>query len=184
MEENVTTTDGLVQDATKKGLVLGLVHIIVFLVIYYLMPSKLTGFLYLFFILFLNMGYAIYNGIQFRKDAGGYLDYGPAFKYVFVLLIVNGAIGILFSLPFLLLEPSYPDVMAQSQLDTQLYWAQKFGAPESAIDEMRDKFDFEEMKNRYSFKGLMLGSLLVVLFDGIGAAIAALFVRKRMPETF
>jgi len=184
MEENVTTTDGLVQDATKKGLVLGLVHIIIFLVIYYLFPSKLTGFLYLFFIMFLNMGYAIYNGIQFRKDAGGYMDYGPAFKYVFILLIVNGLIGLLFSPAFLLIEPSYPDVMAQSQLDTQIYWAQKFGAPEATIDEMRDKFDFEEMKNRYSFKGLLFGSLFVVLFDTIGASIAALFVRKRMPETF
>jgi len=184
MEENVTTSDGLVLDATKKGAVLGLLHIIVFLVIYYLMPNKLTGFLYLFFIIFFNLGYIIYNGIQMRKDAGGYMDYGPAFKYVFILLIVNSVIGILFSSAFLLVEPSYPDVMAQSQLDTQLYWAQRFGAPEATIDEMRDKYDFEEMKNRYSFKGLLFGSLLLVLFDAIGAAIAALFVRKRMPETF
>ncbi len=184
MEENVTTSDGLVQDATKKGLVLGLLHIIVFLVIYYLIPNKLTGFLYLFFIIFLNLGYTIYNGIQFRKEVGGYMDYGPAFKYVFILLIVNGVLGLLFSAAFLLVEPSYPEVMAQSTLDTQIYWAQRFGAPENAIDEMRDKFDFEDIKNRYSFKGLLFGSLLIVLFDGIGAAIAALFVRKRMPETF
>lgn len=184
MEENVTTSNSLVQDATKKGLVLGLVHIIIFLVIYYLLPSKLTGFLYLFFIIILNMSYSIYNGIQFRNEAGGYIDYGPAFKYVFILLIVNGVLGLIFSAAFVLVEPSYPDVMAQSQLDTQLYWAQKFGAPESAIDEMRDKFDFEEMKNRYSFKGLLFGSLFVALFDAIGAAIGALFVRKRMPETF
>jgi hypothetical protein len=184
MEENVSTSNNLVQDATKKGLMLGLVHIIIFLLIYYLMPSKLTGFLYLFLIMFLNLGYVIYNGIQFRNEIGGYMDYGPAFKYVFILLIVNGVIGLLFGAAFVLVEPAYPDVMAQSQLDTQLYWAQRFGAPESAIDEMRDKFDFEEMKNRYSFKGLLFGSLFVVLFDAIGAAIAALFVRKRMPETF
>ena len=184
MEENVTTSDGLVQDATKKGLILGLLHIIVFLVIYYLIPSKLTGFLYLFFIVLLNLSYFIYNVIQFRNETGGYMDYGPAFKYVFILLIVNGVLGLLFSAAFILVEPSYPDIMAQSQLDTQIYWAQRFGAPESAIDEMRDKFDVEDMKSRYGFRGLLLGGLFVALFDALGAAIAALFVRKRMPETF
>jgi hypothetical protein len=185
MEENTTTVQSSwVQDAMKKGLILGLIHILIFLVIYYLFTSKMTGFSYLFLIMVLNMGYIIYYGIQYRTELGGYVDFGPAFKYIFVLLLTNGVIGAVFGILFQFVEPAYPDVMAQSQLDTQLYWAQRFGAPENAIDEMREKFDFEEIKNRYSFKGLLFGLGFVVLFDVLGALIAALFVRKRMPEKF
>jgi hypothetical protein len=183
MEETTSKTAWL-QDAIKKGLILGIIHTIVFLIIYYVVPNKLTGFSYLFFIFAFNIGYVAYQGINWRKEVGGYLDYGSAFKYSFVLLTANGLLGMIISAVFLLIEPSFPEVFAQSQLDTSIYWAQKFGAPDDALEGMREKFDSEEITKRFSLVGQLIGFGFVLIFYAIGSLITALFIRKNKPETF
>jgi hypothetical protein len=183
MEETTTTSkNAWFQDAMKKGLVLGAIHIVAFLLLYVLFPNKLTGLSYLVGIMALNLTYGIVQGISWRRENGGYLEYGVAFKYAFILLVFNGLIYLVFSFIFLLVDPSFPQQMADSQLDTQVYWATKFGAPEEALDKMKDEFDEEEMIKRFSFSGLMLSFGFALIFYAIGAAIIALFVRKREPE--
>lgn len=183
MEETTTTSkNAWFQDAMKKGLVLGAIHIVAFLLIYVLFPSKLTGFSYLVGIIVLNLGYSIVQGISWRRENGGYIDYGVAFKYAFILLVFNGLINLVFGFIFLLVDPSFPQQMADSQLDTQVYWATKFGAPEDAVDKMRDEFNEDEIIKRFSFTGLMLSFGFALIFYVIGAAIIALFVRRREPE--
>jgi len=49
---------------------------------------------------------------------------------------------------------------------------------------MKAKFDFEEIEKRFSFSGMLFSLIFVVIFDVIGAAIVALIVRKKAPETF
>lgn len=170
------------QDAMKKGLILGVIHIVLFLVIYVAFPSKLTGFSYLFIILAVNLGYTIFQGIQWRKSVGGYVSYGAAFKYAFVVLLFNGLLGTVFTMIFLLIDPAFPDQMAQSQLDTSIYWAQKFGAPDDAVEQIRDKYNPEDVTKRFTPVGMLTGFGIALLFYGLGALIIALFVRKREPE--
>lgn len=172
------------KDAIKKGLVLAVIHIIVFVSLYFLASSKLTGFSYLFFILALNLGYSIFHSIQLRRDEGGYIGFGTVFKYVFVLLAASGLIQIVFTVIFLLMEPQFPNVMADSQLNTSVYWAQKFGAPQEALDKMQAEFDHEEIVNRYSLSGLPLSFGIGLLFYALGAVIVSLIVRKNPPEKF
>lgn len=183
MEQNASISFPWMQDAAKKGLILGIIHIFIFCIIYYLAPSKLTGFSYVFLILVLNLGYSIFNGIAYRREVGGYISLGSAFKYVFVLLVTNGIIGIVFHIFFLFIEPAYPDVMTQSQLDTSIYWAQKFNAPENVIEKMRDDFDFEGTRERFSFSGVLLSFGIGLIFSALGALISGLIIRKREPET-
>jgi len=183
MEQNTAISFPWMQDAAKKGAVLAMIHILIFCVLYYAMPNKLTGFSYLFLIIALNLTYSVYNGNAFRSELGGYVAFGPAFKYVLVLLVTNGLINIVFAIIFLMIEPAYPDIMAQSQLDTSVYWAEKFNAPENVIEKMKDEFDFDGTKERFSFSGLLLSFGIGLIFYSIGAAIAGLIVRKRVPET-
>lgn len=186
--EEVTTEapirESWMKDAIQKGLILALIHIIVFVSLYFLVSSKLTGFSYLFFILALNLGYSIYHSIQLRRAEGGYIGFGTVFKYVFVLLAASGLIQIVFAAIFLLMEPQYPTVMADSQLDTSMYWAQKFGAPQEALDNMQAEFDHGEIEKRYSLSGLPFSFGIGLLFYGLGAVIVSLIVRKNPPEKF
>jgi hypothetical protein len=182
MEDQVQGNPSWFKDAAKNGLILGAIHIVVMLLLYVLMPSKLTGFSYVAFILVLNFGYTIYMGNQWRKQVGGFLDYGAAFKYAFILLFINGLTGIIFSALLLIVDPTYPEVMAESQMNTSIYWAQKFGAPEESLEQMREQFDPETMAERYGFKGLLTGLGIGVVFYAIGALIMAIFIRKSQPE--
>lgn len=183
MEQTATSTTWI-QDARKRGLVLGVIHVVIFLVIYMTVPSLIAGFLYLLLIIFLNIGYSVYSGIQWRNELGGFMAYGDAFKYALVLLLFDALVGLVFGMVFLTIDPSYPETMAQLQFDSSLYWAQKFGAPEATLEDMRSKFDLEKMAANFSYFGMLKGAGIGLIFDAIGAAIIALFVRKNKPETF
>jgi hypothetical protein len=163
---------------------LGVIHIMFFLILYVAIPSKLTGFSYIFAIIVLNFGFSIYQGIQYRKEIGGFMSYGAAFKYVFVLMSVNGFVGFIFTMIFVMVVPDFPQQMADSQLDTSIYWAQKFGAPESSLDEVREKFNPEDVTERFTIVGQLMGFGIGLIFYAIVAAISGLFVRKNQPETF
>jgi hypothetical protein len=182
MEETTSTSFSWTKDAMKNGAILGIAHIFIMLIIYYAFPDMLTGFTYLVIILVLNIGFSVYCSIEYRKELGGYVDFGTIFKYVFVLLVTNGIINIIFAGIFILIEPAYPQVVAQSQLETSVYWAQKFNAPENQIEKMRDEFNFEEIEKRFSFTGLLFSFGIGIIFYAIGAVIVALIVRKREPE--
>jgi hypothetical protein len=185
MEQTIEySTNAWLKDAFNKGVILGIIHILIFLVIYSFLPNKLMGLSYVFVMLCLNLGYGIYHGIQLRKKMGGFLGYGVAFKYSFVLLASNGILNVLFSMIFLFIDPSLPQLMAESQLNTSLYWAQSLGAPESALEQMRDDYNIDEVKERFSFSGLILSFGVGLIFYAIGALIIALIARKQQPETF
>ena len=185
MEEPVTVSKtSWLQDAMMKGIILGIIHIIIFLIVYYFFPNKLTGFSYLFFIMFFNLGYCLYHGIDLRRQSGGYSHFSSAFKYAFFILLSSGILQIVFTAVFLFIEPSLPDVMADSQLDTSVYWAQKFGAPEETLDQMRANYNPEDVTKRFTFTGQLMGVGFVTIFYAIGAAIVGLIVRKREPEEF
>jgi hypothetical protein len=172
------------QNAMKKGLILGAIHIILFLIIYFFIPNKLTGFSYLFFIIVFNIGYCYYYGKQWRNQLGGYIDFGNAFKYAFIILVSSGVIQSIFNAIFLFIEPSFPKVMAQSQLDTSLYWAQKLGAPDETLEQMNDRFNPEEITKRFTFIGHLFSFGIGLIFYALGAVIVGLIVRKREPEVF
>jgi hypothetical protein len=130
-----------------------------------------------------NFGFCIYQGSQWRNDIGGFMSYGDAFKYVFVVLVFNGLLYSVFSVIFLMIDPTLPELMAQSQLDTSIYWAQAFGAPEETLEQMREQFNSEEITERFGLMGVLTGFGIGLIFYAIGAAIMALFVRKNQPET-
>jgi hypothetical protein len=172
------------QDAIRKGLVLGIIHILVFLLIYLFVPSKTTGFSYVAFIFVLNALYLIYFGRKWRQEIGGFLPYGPAFKYLLVLLLANGILYTIFSVVLLLADPSYPEVMAEAQLNTNIYWAERMGAPGSAIDKIRDDFNVEDVAKGFSWRGILISVVALPIIYSIVASIFALFIRKEKPETF
>ena len=171
------------KDAMKNGLILGGIHLVVVLLLYAALPSKLTGLSYVFFILVLNFGFTIYMGSQWRKEIGGFMDYGPAFKYAFILLVFNGLVGIVLSISLVLFDPNFPMVMAESQRDTSIYWASKFGAPEESLEQMRDQMDINELAKQYSMGKSFISFGVAICLYAVGALIMALFIRKTEPVT-
>lgn len=172
----------LIQVAIKKGMILGVIHIVVFMLLYLFAPSKLTGFSYVAAILFINLGYCIYEGIRFRNENGGYMTYGKAFQFSFLMLASNGLVGILFTALFIVIDPAFPEMMAQNQLDTSIYWAEKFGAPTESLDQIEDSFNKEDILANYSAVGLLKGYGIGLILYALGGLIIAIFSKKSEPE--
>lgn len=166
----------------KKGLILAIVHIVINALLYVFLPSKLAGFSYVFFIILFNIGYGIFSVLEWRKSVGGFIEFGQAFKIGFLVLIINGLLSsLIFPLIHSMVDNSYPEVYAQAQVDTSIYWAEKFGAPENQLEEMREKMDIDDLKKRYSFLGMLTGFGLAILFYAIGGLIIGLFTKKSEP---
>jgi hypothetical protein len=168
--------------AMINGLVLGLIQMLIFFVLYFLEPSKLAGFSYLLVTLALNIAFPINRGIAWRKALDGYMSFGEGFKHAGVLLITSGLLQLVLSMIFILVEPAMPEVLAQAQLDSSLYWAEKFGAPEETLDTMKEQFDMEEITSRFSITGMIKGFGISLIFYALGALIIAIFTRKNPPE--
>ncbi|MEQ8531392.1 MAG: DUF4199 domain-containing protein [Imperialibacter sp.] len=181
MEQEFNTKE-MIQEAIKKGSILGVIHIVVFMLLYLLAPSKLTGFSYVAAILVINIGYCIYEGIRFRNEIGGFMTYGKAFQYSFIILAANGLVGVVFMALFILIDPSFPEMMAQNQLDTSVYWAQRFGAPAESLDQLEDNFNKEDILANYSAFGFVKGYGIGLIFYALGGLIVAIFSKKSEPE--
>ncbi len=168
--------------AMKNGLILGIIHAAILLILYAFIQSKLKGFSYILVILVLNFGWTIYQGSQWRNEIGGFMGYGDAFKYAILLLVFNGLVGLVFGIGLLLADPSFPEIMAQSQIDTAIYWAETFGAPAESLDQMRDQMSVEEMAKEYTLTKSFISFGIAIGLYGVGALIMAIFIRKNQPE--
>ncbi len=169
------------KDAMKNGAMLGAIHIVIFLTLYYTATDALAGFYYLGVVMLLNFAFMIYTGNQWRNEIGGFMGFGAAFSHAFVLLFTNGVINALFVMLFGLIQSDFVDTMVQIQLDSQLYWAERFGAPEDALEKMRTDFKPEDIAKRYGPMGQLFGIGIVSIFYAIGATITGFITRKERP---
>ena len=181
MEESLEQKS-IFQMAIPSGVLLGIIHAIVYLALYFFLPSKITGFSYLFFVIVLNFGYTIFKAIEYRKSIGGYLEFGGVFQLTLFTLAISGLIGsLLVPVALSLALPDYAEVVATSQMDTSIYWASKFGAPEESLDQMRQEMDIEKLKEQYSTARVALGYLFASIFYAITAVIVGFIARKSQP---
>lgn len=178
---NSTEKPSWFKDAIKNGAILGAIHIVIFVTLYYTATDALAGFAYLGVVMLINFGFIIYMGIQWRNEIGGYMGFGAAFSHAFVLLLTNGILNAIFVMIFGLIESGFVDTMVQIQLDSQLYWAERFGAPQDALDKMRDEFKPDDIAKRYGPVGQLFGIGIVSIFYAIGATISGFVTRKEVP---
>jgi hypothetical protein len=181
MDGNLTSAQ-IFQDAWKKGVILGTIHVVLFILLYVFAPGKLTGFSTLTLTIAINFFVIIYDSSKWRAKIGGFMTYGAAFKYALVMFVFNGLTTLIFMIIFILLIPDFPELMANSQIDTSIYWAQKFGAPGEMVDKMREDMNIEKIKGQFGFLGQLKVFGILLLFYVLGSSIIALITRKNEPE--
>jgi hypothetical protein len=132
------------------------------------------------FVLF--CGLAIYFGIGYRKEIGGFISYGSAFKYSFVMLAVSSFIGLLFQmLLFNVIDPELPQTLTRAMIEAQEKTLSGFGMDPAAIDGVIEKLE-KDLPANYSFVGQLKSSWAIVLASVIFAALASIFIKKNEPE--
>lgn len=127
----------------NSGLILGILSVVITFIVYFINPATLVSGWYGFVMLVVFFGALIYFGIQYRKSRGGYMDFGPAFSFSFIALLVAGLISQLGSaLLYNVIDPALPGILVEESMDNAIAMMERFGAADSLssdqIDEMRD----------------------------------------------
>lgn len=180
MEEN---NSNFTNTVLKNGLILGIIHLIIFFVLYTIDPSLTVGLLYLLLVIILNLTFPTIVGRKYRnEEEGGYMSFGKSFKFGFFVLTISGLLSLFLGLGIeVLIFPDMPSVLAEAQLENSLKMAEFFGAPEASLEEMEANMDLNELEKQYTLTGRLKSIWVPAIFWAIGGLIIGLFIRKNEP---
>jgi hypothetical protein len=179
------TTDSpaptLVQHGLRWGLILGVVAIVMAGAGYAIDYTMLVTLKWLGFILLVDIGFAIYAGIDFRNSVGGFLSYGKAWQHAMVIFAVAALMGTIFNfLLYFVIDTELPGKLAEASLENQRAMMAAMGAPESVIDTEIEKAR-ERVANQFTASGLALGFGIILAISAVIALISSIFVKKNEP---
>lgn len=167
--------------AIKYGAIMGLVGVGYSTVLYMLGPEVMMGSMS-YVGLVITIGLFVYFGFQLRKDNGGFITFGEAFKGAFVMILVSGAINIMFSaLLFNVIDPELADVVKQLTIERMESMFESFNMDQEAIDQAM--IGLEEQDFGMGLKNAAIGFFVNYgAFGAIGALILAAIVKKQDPQ--
>ncbi|WP_209329039.1 DUF4199 domain-containing protein [Lunatimonas salinarum] len=177
MENRLTNSPS--QAAFKSGLYLGLTMFILTLLAYFVDYTILVSFWFGIVILALFFGLILFFGFQYRKEAGGYLEYGPAFMFSFVTLLVSGLIGLIGNLIlYQVIDPQLPQMLVDAQLENMLNMMDRFGAGDSISGDQLDEIRVG-IESNFSISGQVKSFGIGLIVYAIMALILAAILKKR-----
>ncbi|MCH7410805.1 DUF4199 domain-containing protein [Belliella sp. DSM 111904] len=163
----------------NAGLILGIVSIILTFVFYFLGAEQLVSTLFQVVSLVVSLGLVIYFGIQYRKSIGGYMEFGAAFNFSFVTLVVGALISVAgMMILYFVVDPALPGVMADATLEKSMAMMESFGVADAMtsdqIDEMR-----KSVADGFTPLGMLKGQLFMLIGYAIIALILGAILKKR-----
>ena len=116
------------KNAVKSGIYVGVFGIIINLIVYVIDPTLFIKWWFGIGLLVINLGLVIYFGLQYRKEEEGYLTFKEGFLHGFVLLLISGFIGILFSaLLYNVIDPELPEILTDATIEQTRTMLENFG---------------------------------------------------------
>jgi len=180
MEEEIEKTS-MKSAIIKHGIILGAIHIILFILYYIIDISLVFNFGIMFLSLAISMGYCIYAGITYRKENDIFMTYGQSFKFVYFVLLLNGLLNILVGIILVTVDPQLPLDMEEAQVEFSVGIAEWMGAPESAIDQAREDAEVQ-VAGSFNVLGQLKSFIAAIFLYIIGAAILGFIIRKNDPS--
>lgn len=162
----------------KYGLLLAGCNAIWIIIIYLVgMSHSLTGLLLTFLAIIFAVIFCVLSIKEERNADGGYITFGKAFMTGFLTLLISGVIGILFNYVYMeFIDTEYLQYVSR---ELPISMAEKFGAPESELEKIREKLDETPLQTYdlwYITKSIM-GSAFMSAF--IALIIAAIMKRNK-----
>lgn len=167
------------QAAVKPGVVIGLILTVLTYLLYFvdysLLASQWTGLVSLV----IYAGLVIYFGIQYRREIGGFINFGPAFLFAFYSLLIMTVISTIGSmLLFLILDPGLGEKMADIGLQNTVAIMDRFGAGDALSTDQLDEIR-EGIVKGYTFTGLIKSAGIVSVFYALISLILGAIIKKK-----
>jgi hypothetical protein len=180
MEEQ--ESPNLFQHALRWGLIVGAVSIVLTGTLYAIDYTMLANWKTGIFVFALFIGLAIYAGINYRGEAGGYLTYGKAFQHAFILMAVSGLLSTIFNIVlYTIIDPELPDKLAEATMETTRAMMERFGMPEDQMDKALEDAR-QRTQNQFTAVGLVMSYGIGLIIYAILSSITSIFVKKNPPE--
>lgn len=168
------------QSAIKPGLIIGLASLAITYLTYFVDSSLLATAwfgltaLVLFFVLI------IYFGRQFRAELGGFMSFGTAFNFSFIVMIISGMVGLLGQiLLYHVIDPSLPEVLADKSMEAAIKMMESFGTSPDSIDpKVLDEMEQRTLSN-FTISGQLKNFGIGLIIYAIIALILAAILKKR-----
>lgn len=163
----------------RWGVVLGVISAIITLLIYVINPALMIKWWFGLGMLVVFLGLVVYGGISYRKDIGGYIDFGPAYLHGLMALIISGLIGTLMNmLLYYVIDPNLPAVLTEAALEQTRSMMEGFGAPADSIDDALEQAR-AQTEGQFTMMGIMKQYFIGIIIYAVLALITGLIVRRR-----
>lgn len=162
------------QAAVKPGLIIGLISLVVYFLAYFIDSALLASSWFGLVSLVISFALVIFFGRQYRTELGGFMSFGTAFNFSFIVIVISGFIGLIGQiLLFQVIDPALPGVLVETAIKNTMETMEKFGASPDAMDpsmmdEMKESMEssFTVMGQIKSFGVILIGSAILALILG------------------
>ena len=169
------------EEVIKGGMLLGGVSVLLTMTVYLVIVELMVEWWFGILNVLISMGLVIYLGINFRNISGGFLSFGKAFKFSFLVMFISYLVGIVFQiLLYNIIDPSLPEVMKQLTVEMTGEMMENFGTPDEAIDAAIVGIE-QGIEEGTTPLGILKSTPWGTLFIAIFALIASLFIKKNPP---
>ena len=182
--EATATPVNLKIEALKNGAIWGLINVVLFLVVWYGMPSLMSSYAFVGITVIIGILLAVFFVIDLRKKAGGYWSFSEALWPILAMFLTNMTIVLVFTLVFgKVIDPTYPVKMKEVSMAGTEKIMSSMGMDEAQVQEAmvksEEKFDkqFNPSVGEFIFQ---YGQSAIFYF--IGALIFALIFKKTNPN--
>lgn len=169
------------EEVIKGGMLLGGVSVLLTMTVYLINIELMVEWWYGILNLLISLILVIYLGINYRNISSGFISFGKAFKFSFLILIISYLIGIIFQiLLYNIIDPSLPEVIKQLTVEMTVEMMESFGTPDEAIDAAIIGIE-QGIEEGTTPLGILKSTPWGTLFIAIFAAIASLIIKKNKP---
>ncbi|MEO9806319.1 MAG: DUF4199 domain-containing protein [Reichenbachiella sp.] len=167
----------------KSGLILGLIGIIIMMLVYVIDISLLTNLFFGLSMMVVSVVLLVIFGKKYRdNELEGYLEFGPAFKFVFIASLVSMILsGVFQILLYTVIDPELPEILIEGTLQNTEELLESFGTPAEDIDKALEETE-KSMEGQFTVKGILSGSYIWLILSVVYALIAGAIIKKSRPE--
>ena len=172
------------QAAVKPGLIVGLISMAVYYLGYFIDSTLLAAAWFGFATLIISFVLIIILGRQYRTELGGFMSFGSAFNFSFLVLVISGLIGLIGQiLLFQVIDPALPGVLVETAIKNALETMEKFGASPDALDpSMMDEMK-KSLEEGFTVMGQIKSFGMLLIFSAILALILGAILKKKDTST-
>ena len=166
------------QASIKAGLITGLILTVITFICYFIDYRTLGAGWLGFVTLAIYCGLIIYFGIQYRKELGGFMNFGTGFQFSFFSLLIMLVVTTLGNmLLFFVVDPGLGERMADVGLENALDMMENFGVGDISADQM-DEIE-KGILDGYTPSGMLKGAGFMIVFYAILALILGAIIKKK-----